>query len=71
MRCPKSRSELVLDGNALVSVDPECRLKYDIRDGIPCMIPDDAATLGIDEWSAIMSRHGRDPHRGTIRDPNE
>jgi uncharacterized protein YbaR (Trm112 family) len=60
LRCPKSKSELVLDGNSLVSVDPACRLRYEIRDGIPCMFPEDAVALSVDEWSALMGAHGRD-----------
>jgi uncharacterized protein YbaR (Trm112 family) len=64
MRCPKSKSELVLDADALVSVDPECRLAYQIRDGIPSMFPDDAVTLSRDDWGAVMARHGRDPRSG-------
>ncbi|MEX2287903.1 MAG: hypothetical protein WD648_12490 [Planctomycetaceae bacterium] len=64
LRCPKSKSELVLDGNSLVSVDPDCRLRYEIRDGIPSMFPEDAATLSVQEWSAVMAAHGRDPVSG-------
>nr|AUN35857.1 hypothetical protein [uncultured bacterium] len=64
MRCPRSKSELVLDGNALISADPDCRLRYQIRDGIPSMIPDDAVEMEINEWSVVMSRHGRDPRTG-------
>jgi uncharacterized protein YbaR (Trm112 family) len=64
MRCPRSKSELVLDGNSLVSVDRECRLKYQIRDGIPSMFPDDAVVLSLEEWSDVMARHGRDAQTG-------
>jgi uncharacterized protein YbaR (Trm112 family) len=59
--CPKSKSKLVRDGDSLVSVDPESRLKYEIRDGIPNMFPDDATTLSVEDWSAIMARHGIEP----------
>ncbi|MBW3543960.1 MAG: hypothetical protein KY476_27235 [Planctomycetes bacterium] len=64
LRCPQSRSELVLEDDGLVSVDPECRLKYPIREGIPTLLVDDATELSREEWSAVMSRHGRDPVTG-------
>jgi uncharacterized protein len=47
--CPKSKSELVLDGDSLVSVDPACRLRYAIRDGIPIMLVDEARPLDEDD----------------------
>jgi uncharacterized protein YbaR (Trm112 family) len=62
--CPKSHSKLVMDGQWLVSVDPECRLRYEIRDGIPIMLIDEAVELAPEEWSAIMQKHGRDPQTG-------
>lgn len=62
--CPKSRSKLVLEGDALVSVDPETRLKYEIRDGIPIMLIDEATELSKEDWSAIMQKHGRDAATG-------
>jgi len=64
MRCPRSKSELVMDGDSLVSVDPDCRLKYEIRKGIPTMFPDDAVTLSFEDWSDIMVRNGRDSQTG-------
>ncbi len=62
--CPKSHSRLVMEGRWLVSVDPECRLQYEIRDDIPIMLVDEAAELAPEKWSAIMQKHGRDPHSG-------
>jgi uncharacterized protein YbaR (Trm112 family) len=70
MRCPRSKSELVFDGSALVSVNPDCRLRYQIRDGIPSMFPDDAIAMEISEWSAVMSRHGRNPQTGEAMSPS-
>ena len=64
LRCPQSRAELVLEGDALVSTSPEARLKYPVRDGIPILLIDDAEQLPPDEWSAIMSRYGRNPATG-------
>ena len=68
LRCPQSKSPLVLDGDSLVSVDPECRLRYEIRDGIPSMVPDDAVVLSREQWSGVMVRNGRDPQTGRLVD---
>ncbi|MCC7422577.1 MAG: hypothetical protein IT428_20035 [Planctomycetaceae bacterium] len=59
LRCPKSRSELVQDGDGLVCVDPNCRLKFAVRDNIPIMLIDEATELSVDEWKAVMQRDGR------------
>jgi len=56
-RCPRSRSGLVVDGNSIVCVDPDCRLRFEIQDGIPVMLPDDAVELSIADWQSVMSRH--------------
>jgi uncharacterized protein YbaR (Trm112 family) len=64
LRCPQSRAELVLEGDALVSTSPEARLKYPVRDGIPILLIDDAEQLPPEQWSAIMKQHGRDPATG-------
>lgn len=64
IRCPKSRAPLVQDGNWLVSTDPTCRLKYEIKQEIPVLIPEEATELSIDEWQQMMTRHGRDPQSG-------
>ena len=59
IRCPKSRSELVLDGASLVCVDPACRLRFAIRDGIPCLLEDEARELTADEWMEVVTRQRR------------
>ena len=64
--CPKSRSRLVHEGDALVCVDPECRLKYEIREDIPVMLVDEATQLGVEQWSRVMQAHGRDPQSGEV-----
>ena len=69
VRCPRSHSELVQDGDGLVSVDPKCRLKYAVRDDIPIMLVDEAKELSLDDWQAVMRRHGRDPLLGTPIEP--
>jgi uncharacterized protein len=62
--CTKCRSPLVQDGDTLISVNPDCRLKFDIRDGIPNMLIDEAQALDREQWSDVMRRHGRDPATG-------
>lgn len=62
--CPKSKSALVRDGDALISVDPQCRFQYAILDGIPNMLIQEATELTSEVWSDIMRRHGRDPVTG-------
>lgn len=64
IRCPKSKAQLVQDGDWLVSSDPTCRLKYEIKQEIPVLIPEEAVELGVDEWQQIMAKHGRDPETG-------
>lgn len=62
--CPKSHAPLVHEGSSLISTDPQTRLKYDIRDGIPVLLVDEATEVSQEEWSALMQRHGRDPATG-------
>ncbi len=64
--CTKSKARLVQDGSRLVSSDPACRLAYDIRDGIPIMLVDEATELPTDEWRQVMQKHGRDPATGAV-----
>lgn len=62
--CPKSHAKLVQEGDSLVSVDPETRLQYPIRDEIPVLLVDEATELSADEWAAVMQQHGRDAKTG-------
>ena len=57
--CSKSKSKLVWDGESLVCSDPECRLRYEIRDDIPIMLVDEATELSVEEWNAVMQKHGQ------------
>lgn len=58
--CPRTRTRLVRDGDRLVNRDPQTRLAYPIRDGIPNMLADEALTLEPDEWQAIMDSDAAD-----------
>jgi uncharacterized protein len=57
--CPETKADLVLDGNSLVSVDKNTRRKYRIEDDIPIMLIEESEQLSLDEWKAIMLKHGR------------
>lgn len=57
--CPETKADLVLDGNTLVSVDKTTRRRYRIEDDIPIMLIDESEQLSVEEWSAIMQKHGR------------
>lgn len=58
--CPKTHAPLVMHGERLLSCDPESRLAYPIRDGIPILLVDDAEPIDKDEWTAVMQASGRD-----------
>ncbi len=62
--CPGSRTPLIQDGDSLVCLNPDCRLKYAIRDDIPIMLVDEATKLSPDDWGTIMQRHARDAKTG-------
>ena len=62
--CPKSHSDLVMDGERLICVDPEIRLAYTIQDDIPNMVIEDAEELSPEEWKSIMEKNGRNPETG-------
>jgi uncharacterized protein YbaR (Trm112 family) len=57
--CPETKADLVLDGNFLVSVDKNTRRRYRIEDDIPIMLIEESEQMSIDEWKAIMLKHGR------------
>lgn len=57
--CPKCHSDLVKDGDSLVSTNPDVRLKYPILDDIPRLLVEEATELSPDEWKSAMQRAGR------------
>ncbi len=57
--CPKTKADLVLDGDTLVSTDKETRLRYRIENDIPVMLIDEAEELSVEDWSEIMKKHGK------------
>ncbi|MDP8261884.1 MAG: Trm112 family protein [Candidatus Ancaeobacter aquaticus] len=42
MACPECKSDVKLEGEKIVCTNPDCGLKYPIRDGIPIMLVDEA-----------------------------
>jgi uncharacterized protein len=58
--CPETKADLVLDGNTLVSVDKTTRRRYKIENDIPIMLIEESEQLNLDEWKAIMLKHGRE-----------
>ncbi len=57
--CPETKADLVLDGNTLVSVDKDTRRRYRIEDDIPIMLIEESEQLSMEEWKAIMLKHGK------------
>ncbi len=53
--CPKSKAPLIQQGDWLYSTDPETRLRYPIRDGIPVMLIDEAETVDEAEFQRVTS----------------
>jgi len=56
--CPETKADLVLDGETLVSTDKETRRRYRIEDDIPIMLIEESERLDMEEWIAIMQKHG-------------
>lgn len=62
--CTKCHSPLVRDGDALICVTADCRLRFAILHEIPNMLVEDAVPVPVDEWAPVMQRAGRDPATG-------
>lgn len=56
LRCPVCHGELVKDDERLVCTNPEQRLAFPIKDGIPILLPDDGTELNQSDWNDIMER---------------
>ena len=57
--CPETKADLVLDGDTLVSTDKETRRRYRIEDDIPIMLIEESEQLSMEEWIAIIQKHGK------------
>jgi uncharacterized protein YbaR (Trm112 family) len=40
--CPKCKADVKLEGEKIICTNPQCGLRYPIRDGIPVMLIDEA-----------------------------
>ena len=61
LACPLSKAPLVLDGERLVSTDPETRRAYRIDDGLPVLLIDESTELSPEEHAEILKKHGEKP----------
>ncbi len=57
--CPESKADLILENNFLVSTDKTTRRRYKIENDIPIMLIDESEQLSLEEWQAIMQKHGK------------
>ncbi len=57
--CPESKADLILENNFLVSTDKATRRRYKIENDIPIMLIDESEQLSLEEWQAIMQKHGK------------
>ena len=54
--CPLSKASLREIDGALVSTDPETRMRYRIDGTIPVMLAGEAEQMAEEEWKEAMSR---------------
>ncbi len=54
LRCPESKSKLVLINNRLISTDKECRRAYFIEDGTPVLLIEKSEKLSKEVWEKII-----------------
>lgn len=46
LACPKCKAEVKLEGEKIICTNPQCGLRYPIRDDIPVMLIDEAEKPG-------------------------
>lgn len=54
LACPKTKAPLIEVDGWLYSTDPETRLRYPIREGIPIMLIEEAETVAVDEFRRLV-----------------
>ena len=45
LACPKCKADVKLEGEKIICTNPQCGLRYPIRDGIPVMLETEARAL--------------------------
>ena len=56
LRCPKSLSPLKQVEGRLVSTDPDSRLSFPIKGGIPVLLIEEAKKLEKDIWEKVIKQ---------------
>ena len=56
LACPACKSTVFLDGESIQCVNPECRRRYEIRDGIPNMLIDESKVLDVADFEKALER---------------
>ncbi|MDE0709700.1 MAG: hypothetical protein F4X18_05105 [Acidimicrobiia bacterium] len=54
--CPLTKASLKEIDGALVSTDPETRMRYRIEGTIPVMLVEEGERMPMDEWEDAMAR---------------
>ena len=54
--CPVSHAALREVDGALISTDPETRLRYRIERSVPVMLVEEAEEMTVEAWTEAMSR---------------
>lgn len=57
--CPLSKAPLIEEGDTLVSTDRATRKRYRIENNIPIMLVEESEDVSLDEWEALMRKHGK------------
>lgn len=52
--CPACHSDLAGGPARLICKSAECRLEFEIRDGIPVMLVDEARAMSVADWNEVM-----------------
>ena len=53
LACPKCKTEVRLEGDKIVCTNPQCGLRYPIRDGIPVMLEEEARAISDEEYEKL------------------
>ena len=56
LACPQDKGPLFFIADEDALYNPRLRRRYDVRDGIPVMLIDEATTVADDEHSRIMAK---------------